>query len=164
MATKKASSKKSSQQKEVSSKKAAEVSAQEVAKKSPAKKSSCKKSSAKKSSAKKSSGRKYSKGAGKQVKREMHEMHRGQAEERPQWKEGNEPQAGHRDRAFRSPQEGRKGSAQPKQVSTEIQARLCPSGTMTAPFLLLNFEGVYWSSSRGGSARLRDDPQAARPT
>ncbi len=41
------------------------------------KKSSSKKSSRKKSSSKKSSGRKYSKGAGKQVKREMHEMHQG---------------------------------------------------------------------------------------
>lgn len=60
MATKKASSKKKS-----------------AGRKSSTKKSSSKKSSTKKSSSKKSSGRKYSKGAGTQVKREMHEMHEG---------------------------------------------------------------------------------------
>jgi hypothetical protein len=62
MATKKASKKRST--KKSSSKKSA-------SRKSPSKRTSAKKSS------KKSSGRKYSKGAGKQVKREMHEMHQG---------------------------------------------------------------------------------------
>ena len=41
-----------------------------------AKKSIAKKPPAKKSAAKKSSGRKYSPAVGKQVEREMHEMHR----------------------------------------------------------------------------------------
>ncbi len=68
MATKKASSKKKSTGRKSSSKKSS-------SKKST--RSASKKSSPKKSSAKKSSGRKYSKGAGKQVKREMHEMHQG---------------------------------------------------------------------------------------
>ena len=62
MATRKASKRKSSSKK---------------SSRSGSKKSSSKRSSSKKSSAKKSSGRKYSKGAGKQVKREMHEMHQG---------------------------------------------------------------------------------------
>ena len=45
-------------------------------KKTPAKKTPAKKSAAKKSAAKKST-RKYSPASGKQVKREMHEMHEG---------------------------------------------------------------------------------------
>lgn len=82
MATKKASKKKSSSKKSAhkksghtGSKKSSTKKAS--SKKSPSKKSSSKKSSSKKSSSKKSSGRKYSKGAGKQVKAEMHEMHEG---------------------------------------------------------------------------------------
>lgn len=70
MATKKASSKKKSAGRKSSAKKSS-------SKKSASRKSPAKKSSAKKSSSKKSSGRKYSKGAGTQVKREMHEMHEG---------------------------------------------------------------------------------------
>jgi Family of unknown function (DUF6496) len=67
MATKKASKKRSA--KKSSTKKSS-------SKKSTSRKSPSKRTSAKKSS-KKSSGRKYSKGAGKQVEREMHEMHQG---------------------------------------------------------------------------------------
>jgi len=67
MATKKATKK--SATKKSSAKKTA-------AKKSPAKKSASKKTATKKSSAKKST-KKYSAGAGKQVKTEMHEMHKG---------------------------------------------------------------------------------------
>jgi hypothetical protein len=77
MATKKASKKSSGRKsaKKSSSKKSASRKA--PSKKSSSKKSSAKKSSSKKSSSKKSSGRKYGKGAGKQVEREMHEMHEG---------------------------------------------------------------------------------------
>jgi hypothetical protein len=67
MATKKASKKKTAGRKS-------------PAKKSPSKKSTKKvaaKKSAKKSSAKKSSGRKYGKAVGKQVERELHELHEG---------------------------------------------------------------------------------------
>ena len=75
MATKKASSKKKSAGRKSSSKKSS--SKKSTSRKSAAKRTSARKTSTKKSSSKKSSGSKYSKGAGKQVKREMHEMHRG---------------------------------------------------------------------------------------
>ena len=75
MTTKKASSKKKSAGRKSSSKKSS--SKKSTSRKSAAKRTSAKKSSTKKSSSKKSSGRKYSKGAGKQVEREMHEMHEG---------------------------------------------------------------------------------------
>ena len=74
MATKKASKKKSTGRKSSSKKSSSKKS---TGRQSAAKKSSAKKSSAKKSSSKKSSGRKYGKGVGKQVEREMHEMHQG---------------------------------------------------------------------------------------
>ena len=74
MATKKASKKRSSGRKSSSKKSSSKKS---TTRKSPSKKRSTKKSSSKKSSSRKSTGRKYSKGAGKQVKREMHEMHQG---------------------------------------------------------------------------------------
>lgn len=78
MATKKAISKKKSAGRKSSSKKSSsKKSTRSASKKSSAKRSFSKKSSTKKSSSKKSSGRKYSKGAGKQVKREMHDMHEG---------------------------------------------------------------------------------------
>ena len=77
MATKKASKKGSSGRKSSSKKSSSKKSSRRSsAKKSSSKRSSSKKSSSKKGS-KKSSGRKYGKGAGKQVKREMHEMHQG---------------------------------------------------------------------------------------
>jgi Family of unknown function (DUF6496) len=75
MATKKASSKKKSVGRKSSSKKSS--SKKSSSRKSAAKRTSAKKSSTKKSASKKSSGRKYSKGVGKQVEREMHEMHEG---------------------------------------------------------------------------------------
>ena len=74
MATRKASSKKSSGRKSSAKKSASKKT---TGRRSAAKKSSAKKSSTKKSSSRKSSARKYSKGAGNQVKREMHEMHQG---------------------------------------------------------------------------------------
>jgi hypothetical protein len=87
MATKKASKKKSVGRKASTKKSAAKKSGHKAAskkstkqassKKSSAKKSSAKKSSAKKSSSKKGSGRKYGKAVGKQVEREMREMHEG---------------------------------------------------------------------------------------
>ena len=69
MATKKASKKKSAGRKSSTKKSSS--------KKSTGRKSAAKKSSAKKSSSKKSSGRKYGKAVGKQVEREMREMHEG---------------------------------------------------------------------------------------
>jgi hypothetical protein len=73
MATKKASKKKSAGRKSSTKK----TSSKKSSSRSTAAKKSTKKSSAKKSSSKKSSGRKYGKAVGKQVKREMHEMHEG---------------------------------------------------------------------------------------
>jgi Family of unknown function (DUF6496) len=80
MATKKASKKKSSGRKSSTKKSSSKKSSSRstaASRSRGSKKSSAKKSSAKKSSSKKSSDRKYSKGAGKQVEREMHEMHQG---------------------------------------------------------------------------------------
>jgi hypothetical protein len=82
MATKKASKKKSVGRKASTKKSAAKKSAHKAAskkstKQASSKKSSAKKSSAKKSSSKKGSGRKYGKAVGKQVEREMREMHEG---------------------------------------------------------------------------------------
>ena len=76
MATKKASTKKKSAGRKSPSKKSS--SKKSTSRKSAAKRTSAKKSSTKKSASKKSSGRKYSKGTGKQVEREMHEMHEGE--------------------------------------------------------------------------------------
>jgi hypothetical protein len=73
MATKKASKKKSAGRKSSTKK----TSSRKSSSRSTAAKKSTKKSSAKKSSSKKSSGRKYGKAVGKQVQREMHEMHEG---------------------------------------------------------------------------------------
>jgi Family of unknown function (DUF6496) len=80
MATKKASKKKSSGRKSSTKKSSSKKSSSRstaASRSRGSKKSSAKKSSAKKSSSKKSSDREYSKGAGKQVEREMHEMHQG---------------------------------------------------------------------------------------
>lgn len=77
MATKKAGSKKSSGRKSSSKKSSSKKSSsKKAAAKKSTKRASAKKSSAKKGS-KKSSSRKYSKGAGKQVEREMREMNQG---------------------------------------------------------------------------------------
>jgi hypothetical protein len=73
MATKKASKKKSAGRKSSTKK----TSSKKSSSRSTAAKKSTKKSSAQKSSSKKSSGRKYGKAVGKQVQREMHEMHEG---------------------------------------------------------------------------------------
>jgi len=69
MATKKASKKKSAGRK-------SSAASKKSTKKVAAKKSA-KRTSAKKSPAKKSSGRKYGKAVGKQVERELHELHEG---------------------------------------------------------------------------------------
>lgn len=81
MATKKASSKKKSSGRKSSTKKSSSTKKRSrstaASKKATSKRISAKKSSAKKSSSKKGSGRKYSKAVGKQVEREMREMHQG---------------------------------------------------------------------------------------
>jgi hypothetical protein len=77
MATKKASKKKSVGRKASTKKSAAKKSGHKAASKKSTKQASSKKSSAKKSSSKKGSGRKYGKAVGKQVEREMREMHEG---------------------------------------------------------------------------------------
>ena len=82
MATKKASKKrsagrKSSAKKSSSKKSSKKVASKKSAKRTSSKKSPAKKSSTRKSSSKKSGGRKYGKAVGKQVEREMHEMHEG---------------------------------------------------------------------------------------
>jgi hypothetical protein len=82
MATEKASTKKSAARKTSAKKAPAKTVAKKAPAKVPAKKSAAKKTvaktaPAKKSAAKKSAARKYSPAAGKQVGREMHEMHQG---------------------------------------------------------------------------------------
>ena len=71
MATRKASKKSSGKKSSRSGSK------KSSSKRSSSKKASAKKSSSRKSASKKSSARKYSKGAGTQVERELHEMHEG---------------------------------------------------------------------------------------
>lgn len=81
MATKKASSKKKSSGRKSSTKKSSSTKKRSrssaASKKATSKRISAKKSSAKKSSSKKGSGRKYGKAVGKQIEREMREMHQG---------------------------------------------------------------------------------------
>jgi hypothetical protein len=74
MATKKASKKRSTGRKSSTRKSSSKKS---TGRKAASKRTSAKKSSTKKSSSKKSSGRKYGKAVGKQVEREMREMHEG---------------------------------------------------------------------------------------
>ena len=59
--------------------------------------------------AKKAKKRKYSKGAAKKVKRAMKKRKAGHAQKRPLGQEGEEPQTGDRDWAFRGAQEGCQG-------------------------------------------------------
>jgi hypothetical protein len=75
MATKKASKK--SAGRKLAKKSASKKGTKKVAAKKSTKRTSSKKSSTKKAASKKSSGRKYGKAVGKQVEREIHEMHEG---------------------------------------------------------------------------------------
>ena len=76
MATKKASKKRSAGRRSSAKKSSSEKISKKATSKKATKRTSLKKS-AKKSSSKKSSGRKYGKAVGKQVEREMREMHEG---------------------------------------------------------------------------------------